>query len=91
MGLLATIIVGLIAGWLASAIMKTNTGILIDMLLGIVGAVVGGWIASLLHRSRYGDRSRSHQHTYCAARRDHRDRHLPRCQPGTLTTQPARA
>lgn len=48
MGLLATIIVGLIAGWLASAIMKTNTGILIDMLLGIVGAVVGGWIASLL-------------------------------------------
>lgn len=48
MGLLATIIVGLVAGWLASAIMKTNTGILIDMLLGIVGAVVGGWIASLL-------------------------------------------
>ncbi len=48
MGLLATIVVGLIAGWLASAIMKTNTGIFIDMLLGIVGAVVGGWIASLL-------------------------------------------
>lgn len=48
MGLLATIIVGLIAGWLASAIMKTNTGLLIDMLLGIVGAVVGGWIASLI-------------------------------------------
>ena len=48
MGLLATIVVGLIAGWLASVIMKTNTGLVTELILGVVGAIVGGWIASLL-------------------------------------------
>jgi uncharacterized membrane protein YeaQ/YmgE (transglycosylase-associated protein family) len=48
MGLVATIVVGLIAGLLASWIMKAKTGILVDLILGIVGAVVGGWITSLL-------------------------------------------
>lgn len=44
MGILAWIIVGLIAGWLAGAVMKgRGYGILGDMLLGIVGAVVGGF------------------------------------------------
>lgn len=48
MGLIATIVVGLIAGWLASMVMKTNTGLLTELILGVVGAIVGGWIASLL-------------------------------------------
>lgn len=48
MGLLATIVVGLIAGWLASLIMKTNTSLVTELILGVVGAIVGGWIASLL-------------------------------------------
>lgn len=48
MGLVATIIVGLIAGWLASIIMKTRTSLLTELILGVVGSVVGGWIASLL-------------------------------------------
>lgn len=48
MSLIATIVVGLIAGWLASAIMKTNTGLLLDLVLGVVGAIVGGWISSLI-------------------------------------------
>lgn len=48
MNLIATILVGLVAGWLASLVMKTKTGLLIDLLLGIVGGVVGGWITSLL-------------------------------------------
>jgi len=47
MGLLSTIIVGLIAGLLASWIMKVRTGVLVDILLGIVGGVVGGWISTL--------------------------------------------
>ncbi len=48
MGLLATIVVGLIAGLLASWLMKAKTGILVDLILGIVGSIVGGWLASLL-------------------------------------------
>lgn len=48
MGLIATIVVGLIAGWLASIIMKTNTSLLVELILGVVGAIVGGWIGSLL-------------------------------------------
>jgi uncharacterized membrane protein YeaQ/YmgE (transglycosylase-associated protein family) len=48
MGLLASIIVGLIAGYIAHLIMKTSTGLLLDLVLGIIGGFVGGWISSLL-------------------------------------------
>jgi uncharacterized membrane protein YeaQ/YmgE (transglycosylase-associated protein family) len=48
MNLIAMIIVGLIAGVVASWIMKAKTGILTDIILGVVGAVVGGWLTSLL-------------------------------------------
>jgi uncharacterized membrane protein YeaQ/YmgE (transglycosylase-associated protein family) len=47
MGFLATIVVGLIAGWLASFVMKTKTGLFLDMLLGVIGGFVGGWLTSL--------------------------------------------
>lgn len=48
MGLLATIIVGLIAGFLAHLVMRTPTGLLVDLILGIIGGFVGGWLTSLL-------------------------------------------
>jgi uncharacterized membrane protein YeaQ/YmgE (transglycosylase-associated protein family) len=48
MGILATIVVGLIAGFLASLIMKARGGLLIDLILGVVGGFVGGWLSSLL-------------------------------------------
>jgi uncharacterized membrane protein YeaQ/YmgE (transglycosylase-associated protein family) len=48
MNLLSMIIVGLIAGWLASVIMKTNTSLLTELILGVVGAIVGGWISTLI-------------------------------------------
>jgi uncharacterized membrane protein YeaQ/YmgE (transglycosylase-associated protein family) len=47
-GLIATIVVGLIAGLLASWLMKAKTGMLMDLILGVVGGVVGGWITSLI-------------------------------------------
>jgi uncharacterized membrane protein YeaQ/YmgE (transglycosylase-associated protein family) len=49
MSLLVWIILGLIAGWLASVIMKTNAsqGPVMDIVLGIVGAVVGGFVFNL--------------------------------------------
>jgi uncharacterized membrane protein YeaQ/YmgE (transglycosylase-associated protein family) len=43
------IIVGLIAGWAAGKIMKgSGYGPLVDIVLGMVGAVVGGWIFNTL-------------------------------------------
>jgi uncharacterized membrane protein YeaQ/YmgE (transglycosylase-associated protein family) len=48
MNLLATIVVGLIAGYLASMLMKTNTGLVRDLILGVVGGIVGGWLSQLL-------------------------------------------
>src|SRR5947209_15183009 len=43
MGIIAWIIVGLIAGWLAGMIMKGGGyGLIGDLILGLIGAVVGG-------------------------------------------------
>ncbi len=45
MSIIAWIILGLIAGFIASKIVnKTGEGLLVDILLGIVGAIVGGWL-----------------------------------------------
>ena len=48
-GLLYWIVVGLIAGWLAGVVMKGGGyGIVVDIVLGMLGAIVGGWIFSVL-------------------------------------------
>jgi uncharacterized membrane protein YeaQ/YmgE (transglycosylase-associated protein family) len=45
MSFIAWIILGLIAGFIASKIVnKSGEGFLLDIVLGIVGAVVGGWL-----------------------------------------------
>ncbi len=45
MGWIAWIILGLIAGFIASKIVNNRgEGVLLDIVLGIVGAVIGGWI-----------------------------------------------
>jgi uncharacterized membrane protein YeaQ/YmgE (transglycosylase-associated protein family) len=44
MDLLAWLIVGLIAGVLASLVVGGGFGILADIVIGIVGAFVGGWL-----------------------------------------------
>lgn len=48
MGILLWIIFGAIVGWVASLLMGTNEGLLLNIILGIVGAVIGGWIMSFL-------------------------------------------
>ena len=49
MGLIAWIIVGLLAGWLAGMVMKgSGYGLLGDLLLGLIGAIVGGWLFGLI-------------------------------------------
>jgi uncharacterized membrane protein YeaQ/YmgE (transglycosylase-associated protein family) len=47
-GLIWWIIVGLIAGWAAGQIMKGGGyGTIMDIVLGIIGAVVGGWLMGM--------------------------------------------
>ena len=49
MGILAWIVLGLIAGFVASKIVnKEGEGVILDIVLGIVGAVVGGYLFSAL-------------------------------------------
>lgn len=47
MDILAWIIVGLIAGWLAGQVMKgSGYGVIGDIIIGIIGALIGGFLAS---------------------------------------------
>jgi uncharacterized membrane protein YeaQ/YmgE (transglycosylase-associated protein family) len=46
MGIIAWLVLGLLAGFIGSKIVnKTGEGMLMDILIGIVGAVIGGWVA----------------------------------------------
>jgi uncharacterized membrane protein YeaQ/YmgE (transglycosylase-associated protein family) len=59
-GWIAAIVIGAIAGWLAEQFMKSNMGLMMNIVLGIVGAaiasailhffgiVLGGWIGYLI-------------------------------------------
>jgi uncharacterized membrane protein YeaQ/YmgE (transglycosylase-associated protein family) len=50
MGILAWIVVGLIAGWLANQILEgRGGGLLHNLAVGLVGAIVGGLIFGSLH------------------------------------------
>lgn len=49
MSILAWIVLGLIAGFIASKIVnRQGQGLILDMVLGIVGAMVGGWVMTKL-------------------------------------------
>ena len=50
MGLIITLVIGGIVGWLASIFMKTNAqmGLVANVLVGIVGSVLGGWLFGVL-------------------------------------------
>jgi uncharacterized membrane protein YeaQ/YmgE (transglycosylase-associated protein family) len=46
MGFIAWIVVGAIAGYIASRVMNAKEGLLMMIGLGIVGGLVGGWLAA---------------------------------------------
>jgi uncharacterized membrane protein YeaQ/YmgE (transglycosylase-associated protein family) len=56
MGLLISIIIGGIIGWLASLIMKTDAqmGIIANILVGIVGSTLGHFLAGAVGLAAYG-------------------------------------
>ena len=44
-----SIIVGLIAGWLAGQVMKGGGyGVLMDIVVGLLGGIIGGWVFGAL-------------------------------------------
>ena len=47
-GWIAAIIIGGLAGWIASSVMKSDTGIFMNVILGIIGAAVASFIFGLL-------------------------------------------
>jgi len=48
-GLIVWLVIGAIAGWLAGVLVKGGGfGLVIDIVVGILGAVIGGWLAGLL-------------------------------------------
>ncbi|MBB6013107.1 GlsB/YeaQ/YmgE family stress response membrane protein [Aquamicrobium sp. NLF2-7] len=53
-GWIAAILVGGVAGWLAEMVMKSNMGILMNVVLGIVGAVVLNAILQALNIGSFG-------------------------------------
>ncbi len=53
MGILAWILIGLIAGWLAHVILGGRGGILYNLAVGLVGAIVGGFIFSKAQHRRH--------------------------------------
>jgi len=50
MNLIIWLVVGGVIGWIASLIMKTDAqqGLLLNIVVGIVGALIGGWLLSPL-------------------------------------------
>lgn len=54
MGILTWIIIGAIAGWLASLIMKGGGyGLIGNIIIGIIGAFVGGWLSASIFNLPY--------------------------------------
>ena len=50
MGILAALIIGAIAGWLAGLIVRgAGFGLIGNMVVGIIGALVAGWLLPQLH------------------------------------------
>jgi uncharacterized membrane protein YeaQ/YmgE (transglycosylase-associated protein family) len=48
-GIIAWIIIGVIAGWLTGKLMKgSGFGFLMDMVVGLIGALIGGFISNHL-------------------------------------------
>jgi uncharacterized membrane protein YeaQ/YmgE (transglycosylase-associated protein family) len=47
-GWIAAIIIGGFAGWLAEKFMKSETGLVMNIVLGIIGAAVASWLFGML-------------------------------------------
>jgi len=53
-GWFAAIIVGALAGWIAEKIMKSDMGLIMNIILGILGALVANWLLMMIVGSTLG-------------------------------------
>ena len=87
MSIIAWIVLGLIAGFIASKIVnKVGQGFWLDIALGIIGAFVGGFIFESIRWNR-GHRVQSLQHVSCSYRSHHCARRLPRCDRSPVSIE----
>ncbi|MBP5419720.1 MAG: GlsB/YeaQ/YmgE family stress response membrane protein [Bacteroidales bacterium] len=56
MGLILTIVIGIVAGYLGSLIFKgSGSGLLLNLIIGLVGSFIGGWLmVDVLHVTLFG-------------------------------------
>ncbi len=47
-GFFGTLLIGVLAGWVASKFMSANHGLLTNLVVGILGAYVGGFLANVI-------------------------------------------
>ena len=55
MNIIACVVVGILAGWIAERITGRNHGLLTNLIVGIIGAFVGGFIFSSFLGFRYDE------------------------------------
>jgi uncharacterized membrane protein YeaQ/YmgE (transglycosylase-associated protein family) len=55
MNVIACIVVGIVAGWLAERIMGRNHGLITNLTVGVIGALVGGFLTTSLLGLRYDE------------------------------------
>ena len=54
MSIIAWLVVGVVAGWLAGLVMKGGGyGLIGDIITGVLGAIVGGWLAGAVFGGDY--------------------------------------
>jgi uncharacterized membrane protein YeaQ/YmgE (transglycosylase-associated protein family) len=54
LGWVMAIIIGALAGWIAEQLMKSNQGLLMNIVMGILGAVIGNFILMLVFGATMG-------------------------------------
>ena len=54
MGVIIWIVFGALVGWVASMVMGSEGGFILDVVVGILGAVIGGFIMSFLGQGGVG-------------------------------------
>jgi uncharacterized membrane protein YeaQ/YmgE (transglycosylase-associated protein family) len=48
MSIIAWIVIGIVAGWLAEKVMGRSHGLITNLIVGVLGAFLGGWLSGML-------------------------------------------